>query len=645
MSTIMKRFVKGIVLRGESSDVSENAEGSLFQNSTELRLKTYIEGAVRQIVTNSQEQTLTNKTIDADNNIISNIETDNLKSGVLNTSTTLASASNTQIPSALAVKTYTDNTSGTVATNLSTHINNATGAHAASAISNTPSGNLEATTVQAALNELQSDIDTRATSTALTNHITNTTGAHAASAISNTPSGNLVGATVQAALNELQGDIDTLNSNKVTGPASATDNALVRFDLTTGKLVQNSAGILSDTGSLTGLSDIKIDDPATLGIKLTIDKTGIYDRLRNQGIEFSEAGSVINLNISANNIALDGSTVLPVKVDNTVVGTNALINPSSFSNVLLTNGTLVSVREIMARTEGTLLILTNNTGNDVEIINNHSSTDGIITGTESDITFRNQSSLFLTYSEQLSRWILVGGTGGATSSVKLTAGEALNVNDCVYIDKGDGLVYKASNNNDDKADVLGFVRKATTLGNPVEVVTSGVIKGFTALSPGKLYYLDLNGAISEFAPTLNGTWIVSVAMAVSSTEIVINPVPSSSAIYLTDSEYVLGLPNNISTPDNVSDLVFDPIQVRSFIVDYSIYREDSLQGKAQIGQLRGVYNSRNGVWLISDDFAGENAGVEFSVTPSGQVQYTTSNFTGAGHDCTMKYTIRRTFTI
>ena len=44
----------------------------------------------------------------------------------------------------------------------------------------------------------------------------------------------------------------------VVGPASATDNALVRFDLTTGKLVQNSGTTLSDTGALAmaGLLDI-----------------------------------------------------------------------------------------------------------------------------------------------------------------------------------------------------------------------------------------------------------------------------------------------------------------------------------------------------------------------------------------------------
>jgi hypothetical protein len=50
----------------------------------------------------------------------------------------------------------------------------------------------------------------------------------------------------------------------VVGPASSTDNALVRFDTTTGKLVQNSAGILDDSGNLTGLAAVTMSGALTL---------------------------------------------------------------------------------------------------------------------------------------------------------------------------------------------------------------------------------------------------------------------------------------------------------------------------------------------------------------------------------------------
>ena len=51
---------------------------------------------------------------------------------------------------------------------------------------------------------------------------------------------------------------------KVSGPSSATDNALVRFDSTTGKLAQNSVAILSDAGALSGLTDISASGAVTL---------------------------------------------------------------------------------------------------------------------------------------------------------------------------------------------------------------------------------------------------------------------------------------------------------------------------------------------------------------------------------------------
>lgn len=43
-------------------------------------------------------------------------------------------------------------------------------------------------------------------------------------------------------------------SGDVVGPASATDNAVVRFDTTTGKLVQNSAALIDDSGNITANS-------------------------------------------------------------------------------------------------------------------------------------------------------------------------------------------------------------------------------------------------------------------------------------------------------------------------------------------------------------------------------------------------------
>ena len=65
------------------------------------------------VVTESSTDTLTNKTIDADNNTLSNIEVDNLKSGVLDTDLSSVSGSDDTIASAKATKAYVDDVAQT----------------------------------------------------------------------------------------------------------------------------------------------------------------------------------------------------------------------------------------------------------------------------------------------------------------------------------------------------------------------------------------------------------------------------------------------------------------------------------------------------------------------------------------------------
>ena len=63
-------------------------------------------------------------------------------------------------------------------------------------------------------------------------------------------------------------------SGDVVGPASATDNAVARFDTTTGKLIQNGAVLVDDSGNVSGVGNITLSgtvdgrDVATDGTKL-----------------------------------------------------------------------------------------------------------------------------------------------------------------------------------------------------------------------------------------------------------------------------------------------------------------------------------------------------------------------------------------
>jgi hypothetical protein len=133
MSLKKERFIKGIIIAPDTIAL-DGLEGEIKVDSATGKIQTTLKdgvnpSAAREIITSSQTQTLTNKTLDVDNNIVSNIETDNLKAGVLNTNTSLTGASDTQVPSALATKTYSDTVGSTAASNLSSHASTSSGVH------------------------------------------------------------------------------------------------------------------------------------------------------------------------------------------------------------------------------------------------------------------------------------------------------------------------------------------------------------------------------------------------------------------------------------------------------------------------------------------------------------------------------------
>ena len=65
---------------------------------------------------------------------------------------------------------------------------------------------------------------------------------------------------------------DLIGAGDVQGPAVATDEALARFNLTTGKLIQNGVVLVTDAGAMTGVTSLTMAGALT-GIT-TLDLTG-----------------------------------------------------------------------------------------------------------------------------------------------------------------------------------------------------------------------------------------------------------------------------------------------------------------------------------------------------------------------------------
>jgi len=117
----------------------------------------------------------------------------------------------------------------------------------------------------------------------------------------------------------------------VVGPASATDNALARFDLTTGKLIQNSVGILSDAGVLTGLTGLTSSGNITLS------------SLTSTRVPYASTGGLL---VDSANLTFDGTTLTSTfagphngTVGATTPNTGAFTTLSASSTVTLSGGT------------------------------------------------------------------------------------------------------------------------------------------------------------------------------------------------------------------------------------------------------------------------------------------------------------------
>jgi len=92
--------------------------------------------------------------------------------------------------------------------------------------------------------------------------------------------------------------IDADNNGDVVGPASATDNAVARFDGATGKIIQDSNVIISDTDVVSGVTQLFIgDSPPANPYEIAIEDS--IDGLIGQSIQNTSTGVSAGSNYQA----------------------------------------------------------------------------------------------------------------------------------------------------------------------------------------------------------------------------------------------------------------------------------------------------------------------------------------------------------
>ena len=100
----------------------------------------------------------------------------------------------------------------------------------------------------------------------------------------------------------------------VTGPASSTDNAIARFDGTTGKLIQNSVTTIDDTGAATGFTTFSASTSVT---------TPIVQAANSAGLSLKNASGTTQMSVGAG-----GGDNMSINVSTNLNGTNAQIDIS-----------------------------------------------------------------------------------------------------------------------------------------------------------------------------------------------------------------------------------------------------------------------------------------------------------------------------
>lgn len=138
-----------------------------------------------------------------------------------------------------------------------------------------------------------------------------------------------------------KGETGAAGLGDVVGPASATDNAIARYDSTTGKLVQDSSGVLDDSGSLYvhnvtsngSNGNLRVSSDTDGGeYNISADTTGTL-------AIFGSAGAILDLNLYDGDLKSGSS------------GTVRMTNAGALQNIASLNGDTIPTSNIVGLTD------------------------------------------------------------------------------------------------------------------------------------------------------------------------------------------------------------------------------------------------------------------------------------------------------
>lgn len=520
--------------------------------------------------------------------------------------------------------------------------------------------------------------------TAITDHINDTTDAHDASAISNIPSGNLAATDVQSALNELQTDINSraldadvikkdgsvaftsdqsMGGNQLTNvgaPSASNDAATKQYvDNVAEGLKPKAAAKVATTANITLSAPQTIDGVSVIaGDRVLVkDQTdsednGIYivaagawsrstdfDSLTpidevngamvavqegtvNAGKVYVQSGLVTTLGTDPINFVFFNSSASLVGGDGiTVSGSNISVDHDG-------EGLTFVATQLALELDGSTLtksasgLKLSDTAVTPATLGSASETITLTVDQQGRLTAASEQTISIT-SSQVSDFV-----EAAQDAVGLILTDSPSI-DIIYDDVIPTITAYVNPAGVDHDSLMNYVANDHIDHSAVQITTiadSGLTGGGDITATRNLS-VDINGTTAETVPSNLDKILIYDTSATALKSMTrgnfLSGIPTGSAGDINETSFSLA--NNQTSPANVTGFLFAPATVRSFEALVSV-EIDATAELYEVFTLRGI--QKNGSFDMSITANGDESGVVFSITSGGQVQYISQNNAG-----------------
>ena len=243
--------------------------------------------------------------------------------------------------------------------------------------------------------------------------------------------------TVTPTTNQLV--LGTTNTTTLNAPAPSASRVVTIPDAGTNSDVVLNQGTSTINGSKTFSSSVTITPTTNQLVLGTTNTTTINavapsasriytvpDVSANAEFVMSQGAQSIVGQKTFDHTVMGGFLAFTAQNDAIATGAAATVTPSTRSFVRLTNSSLTSIATIGATDTGRIIVVSNVTGNSINILNEGTGTASqrILTGTGADVSLDNTGSAHFIYDSTTARWRLIArsSAGGIATPVSLVNG-------------------------------------------------------------------------------------------------------------------------------------------------------------------------------------------------------------------------------